>query len=188
MTKKILLFPISVLFVCVTIYAIGFTIFSLNTITPQTSGKNTADAVVILTGGENRIKEGLKLFDKKNVKNILISGVGKDIKLNDILPDNYQAYQCCLTLGYEALDTIGNAEESYIWLKKNGFKSFYLTTSSYHLPRASLIFRKHPEASKYDMHTYPAKPLNDDIKHAAFWRIIFEEYNKLLYTWITIRS
>ena len=42
------------------------------------------DAVVVLTGGSDRLREGLELLSKKYGKTLFISGAGKGIKVNHI--------------------------------------------------------------------------------------------------------
>ena len=48
---------------------------------------------------------------------------------------------CCVTLGYDARSTEGNARESLKWLGENGFTSVRLVTANYHMNRSLLEFR-----------------------------------------------
>ena len=185
MLRKLILFPLSILLLCVAIYVLGLTIFALNALSAPSKNAKEPEAIIILTGDADRITQGLTFFDKKEKQPILISGVGKDTTLPDILPKTYQSYQCCLTLGYEAQDTIGNAHEAYTWLDKQDVASFTLVTSAYHMPRASFLFKKHKEANKYDMHTYATKITDLRPDQKAFWALMFTEYHKLIYTWGT---
>lgn len=192
MIKKFFLLPVVLLSLIFTMYLLGFVAFTLYSLYPPQidTSNNTTDTAIILTGGENRITEGVALLKNKHVKHIFISGVGQDVKLDDIFPDTYQSLLCCVTLGYKAKDTIGNAKESYDWLQKNAdTDSFYLVTSSYHMPRAHHLFKHKFSSAKYVINTYPTKMLKLSPNTEEFWHLIFKEYNKLLYTytdlWIT---
>ncbi len=190
MNKRNSIRLISILIIILTIYSIGFSLFTLNALRPSSENVQKADASIILTGGENRIKEGLKHLSDKTVKLVFISGVGKNNTLIDIVPSNtYKEVKCCVTLGSKALDTIGNAQESYEWLKKNKkVKTFNIVTSTYHMPRASYIFKKHNMAHNYKMRTYSVAMERLSPDKREFWNLMFNEYNKLIYTWVMLKG
>lgn len=107
------------------------------------------DAIVVLTGGGVRLSEGFALLDRGLAKKMLISGVAAGVEMPALLqtlgsaPQPTQAVlDCCVTLGYDALSTEGNARESYRWLTGNGFKSVRLVTANYHMNRSLLEFRR----------------------------------------------
>ena len=107
------------------------------------------DAIVVLTGGGVRLSEGFALLDKGLAKKMLISGVADGVDMSALLqtlnggPMPTQAVlDCCVTLGYDARSTEGNARESYRWLTGNGFKSVRLVTANYHMNRSLLEFRR----------------------------------------------
>ena len=72
----------------------------------------------MLTGEGRRIAEGARLLDEGRAQRMLISGVfrrtGKKALL-DIsgLPED--KFDCCVDIGYTALDTAGNANETRAW-------------------------------------------------------------------------
>jgi uncharacterized SAM-binding protein YcdF (DUF218 family) len=107
------------------------------------------DAIVVLTGGGVRLSEGFALLDRGLAKKMLISGVADGVQMPALLQNLNGAPQpseatleCCVTLGYDALSTEGNARESYRWLTENGFKSVRLVTANYHMKRSLLEFRR----------------------------------------------
>jgi uncharacterized SAM-binding protein YcdF (DUF218 family) len=107
------------------------------------------DAIVVLTGGDVRLAEGFALLDRGLAKKMLISGVADGVELPALLQTLGSAPQpsravldCCVTLGYDANSTEGNARESYRWLAENGFKSVRLVTANYHMKRSLLEFRR----------------------------------------------
>jgi uncharacterized SAM-binding protein YcdF (DUF218 family) len=109
------------------------------------------DAIVVLTGGADRLAEGFRLLDRGLAKRLLISGVAQGVtlpQLIDRLGDPHltapsaEEVSCCVTLGYEAESTVGNAEESAQWLHRNGSTSVRLVTANYHMLRSLLEFRR----------------------------------------------
>ena len=107
------------------------------------------DAIVVLTGGDVRLAEGFALLDRGLAKKMLISGVSNGVDLPALLqtlngtPQPSQAVlDCCVTLGYDARSTEGNARESLKWLGENGFTSVRLVTANYHMNRSLLEFHR----------------------------------------------
>ncbi len=107
------------------------------------------DAIVVLTGGDVRLAEGFALLDRGLARKLLISGVSAGVDLPaliDTLDGNPRPDQalldCCVTLGYDARSTEGNARESLRWLTDNNFASLRLVTASYHINRSLLEFRR----------------------------------------------
>ena len=107
-----------------------------------------AENVVILTGGSNRIKEGLKLiknFSKLGSMNIdiLISGTGKGftkLNVNKLLSKNDTLnifIECCLELDNKSQNTRSNAIETLKWVNKNSIKPVSYTHLT--LPTSDLV-------------------------------------------------
>lgn len=105
----------------------------------------TTDAIVVLTGGNNRIASALDLLDQKLAGHLLISGVKPGINLDTIKKnsgfhghiDNYK-----ITLDDQARSTKENALYTQKWLKQNGYHSIRLVTANYHMRRSLLEFQK----------------------------------------------
>ena len=155
--------------------------------------------IVILTGGSNRIKEGLKIvnnvdkFTKANLK-ILISGTGKGFtktSLKKIITSNgnLKLLECCIELESISKNTYSNASETYKWIKINNIKKFVLITSNYHIPRAILEFKN--KMPNLEISTYPITPKSHDITNwlnsSETFSLIFIEYSKLLIASIRIK-
>ena len=107
------------------------------------------DAIIVLTGGSERISEAIKLLNHGYGAKLLISGVGKDTKLSELLAEQpmpqaekNQINYTKVAVGREAINTVGNAREAADWVSENNIKSIYLVTASYHMPRALVEFRK----------------------------------------------
>ena len=100
-------------------------------------------AIAILTGDKNRIKMGINLAQELGCKNVLISGVHTKTNLKDINKfqlRNVKPNDIDSTIGYSALNTVGNVLETSRWCKKNNFKNVIVVTSDYHVPRVVLEF------------------------------------------------
>jgi uncharacterized SAM-binding protein YcdF (DUF218 family) len=128
----------------VTIWFVGgffkFSDLVINTQTPNQV--QNADAIVSLTGGSrNRLTEGVKLLELNKGRKLLISGVFKKATIEEIrivTGGSRELFACCIDLGRQAIDTIGNAEEVKQWVNENNFNSIILITDNYHMPRSLL--------------------------------------------------
>lgn len=149
---------------------------------PQTKkdfSNNSAYAVVILTGGNNRLEYGLDLLANNAAEIAFISGVGKNVSIDDILrqaPVNIRKKISPeqIILGHQAENTIGNAQEVKEWLKDSTANiekiKIILVTSNYHIPRSLLEF----SSLMPDLTVITAPVIADDNE------MIFSEYHKYL--------
>jgi len=119
--------------------ALGFVLFASVVTRQPAQGNPHADGIVVLTGEGRRIAEGARLLNEGRAQRMLISGVfrrtGKRALL-DIsgLPED--KFDCCVDVGYNALDTAGNANETRAWAASRGYSSLIVVTASYHMPRS----------------------------------------------------
>jgi uncharacterized SAM-binding protein YcdF (DUF218 family) len=118
----------------------GFALYTWHVVsTVQPSSIGPADAIIVLTGGQDRLEPAFALLAKGSAKRLLVSGVNPATRKADIgtaLKVDPALISCCVDLDHKALDTIGNADQSARWLRANGFSSAILVTSNYHMPRA----------------------------------------------------
>lgn len=98
------------------------------------------DAIVVLTGGKNRIDYALAFASSSKITNIFISGVNEKTSLEDILKN--RNFDVNIALGKRALNTSENALEILEWVDKTKVKKFFLVTSDYHIPRSLLALQK----------------------------------------------
>lgn len=146
-----------------------------------------ADAIVVLTGGSNRIETGFGLLKQGLGKKLFISGVYRGVDVKELLEKSKQegdaGMDCCVVLG-EAEDTMGNARETAAWLKEQHYTSFYLVTANYHMARATLAFSVF--APSLSVIPWPVIPQKLDMPN--WWRsepqrgLILREYSKYLVT------
>ena len=147
------------------------------------------DAIVVLTGGDVRLAEGFALLDRGLAKKMLISGVADGVKMPALLqtlngsPQPSPAVlECCVTLGYDARSTEGNARESLRWLGGNGFTTIRLVTANYHMNRSLLEFRRVMPAIEIVPNPVFPRQMQD-----PYWftrpntiYLLFNEYHKYL--------
>lgn len=108
-----------------------------------------ADAIVVLTGGMGRIEQGVELLKLDRAKMLLVSGVDKDVKPEELVAEygidvNHPVLSdgiSRMVLDYGPRDTVGNARETAKWMRENKLHSLRLVTSSYHMPRSMLEFQ-----------------------------------------------
>jgi len=99
------------------------------------------DAIVVLTGGSGRVEYGLQLLAEGTSDKLFISGVHDNTSTETLIhraPDAIQPILATksITIGHQAENTIGNAEETKNWLAKENLHSIRLITTNYHMPRS----------------------------------------------------
>ena len=165
----------------------GFCLFAYKINHFNTDATKNTDAIIVLTGGRNRIYEASKLFNDKKAKHLFISGVAKDITLENI--QNTQNIKITdfhnVEIGHNADNTVENADEATAWIKNNNIKSIRLVTSNYHIYRSLIEFRKKLKDTEILPH-----PVYSEYIEKKWWTswqtfsLIFKEYNKLLCAYI----
>ncbi|MFY9288555.1 MAG: YdcF family protein, partial [Alphaproteobacteria bacterium] len=149
------------------------------------------EAIVVLTGGSERLATGIELLKHERAKKLFISGVHPKLTLDGLLasqsvPKNLR--NCCIILGHDAETTLGNADESMTWMALEKYHSLRLVTSNYHMPRSLLLFRSAMPHMKILPH--PVSP--DSVKLNDWWTrpgtasLLVTEYSK--YIWAILRS
>jgi uncharacterized SAM-binding protein YcdF (DUF218 family) len=141
----------------------------------------------VLTGGSLRLQAGIELLRQGKGRALFVSGVNQQVDLDDLLrisgtaPDRAM---CCVELGHEADNTLGNAQETARWIRSRGFRSLRLVTAWYHMPRSLLEFdRAMPEI---EIVAHPVFP--DQVRRERWWAspgtalLLMSEYSKYLGT------
>lgn len=167
------------------IWSGGLAGFAFSIPTAPSDRTSKADGIVVLTGGSERIEEGLALLRGGLGRKLLVTGVAEGLALDDVLgAENARVEEvaCCVELGHTAANTAGNASEAARWMAREGFSSLRLVTGSYHMPRSLLEFRRAmPEARVIANPVFPGH-----VKVEQWWRfrgtarLIASEYAKYL--------
>ena len=145
------------------------------------------DAIVVLTGGRNRVEEGFHLLKSNMAKKLFITGVYKHVSVEGLEKKHSitEIDSSKVELGYKARNTIGNAKETAQWMGQNHFKSLRLVTANYHMPRSLLEFKKYMPHIKVIPHRVDSRPIHQ--KEWWYWSkqisIMAKEYLKFLYVY-----
>lgn len=176
------------------IYGAGFVgiiwfcgLFWFSTQVPSGGAPSPAktDAIVVLTGGTGRLDMGLQLLEQERATHLFVSGVARGVDVATLLRVAQRApkeLDCCISVGYRADDTAGNAVETADWVNKKGLKSIRLVTANYHMPR-SLIEFKHAMPT-IDIVPHPVYP--PQFKRNRWWlwpgtaALLASEFNKYM--------
>lgn len=163
----------------------GFVIFATSVMRSPLGSTEKADGIVVLTGGESRIAEAAKLLTEGRAKRLLVSGVYRRTTRDDVQRISgldRKAFACCVDLGYEALDTVGNADETRTWANSNGYNSLIVVTSSYHMPRSLAELGLAMPGRTLIPHAVTPRNFPDSgwWLHVATTRLLLSEYLKYL--------
>jgi uncharacterized SAM-binding protein YcdF (DUF218 family) len=156
------------------IWIIGFLWFVVALPRPVTEAVTT-DAVIVPTGGAGRIARGLAVLDKGLAARMLVSGVDPEVRPREFAAEFGVAperMECCVTLGFAAVDTRSNAAETAKWVAQNEVRSLRLVTTDWHMRRAAgELDRTLPDSVEVVRDAVPSQP---DL------RTLFLEYHKLI--------
>lgn len=165
--------------------ALGFVVFSAVVMREPDPISAKADGIVVLTGGETRIVEGARLLREGHGSRLLISGVNRHTGRQDLIKISglgEQEFNCCVDIGYSALNTVGNANETRSWAEAMRYDTLIVVTASYHMPRSiAELARELPNTT---LIAHPVQP--PSFSEGAWWlrprtgRLLFAEYLKFL--------
>ncbi|PWC39865.1 hypothetical protein TSO352_01760 [Azospirillum sp. TSO35-2] len=154
---------------------------------PRTApdAQRTTDAIVVLTGGSNRLSTGLELLAAGRARKLFVSGVYDGVDVQELLKLSRRSpteMECCITLGYSADSTIGNAYETADWMRDQGFRSLRVVTANYHMRRSLLELGM----AMPDVELVPHPVVAPTVHLDDWWmwpgtaNLLVNEYNKLL--------
>jgi uncharacterized SAM-binding protein YcdF (DUF218 family) len=187
--RRILLGGLGLGSLCLAVWAVGLVIFAANLPSEVADPARRSDAIVVLTGGSGRVRQGLELLAQERAQQLFVSGADRGVEVGDLLRVDRIAppeLACCVALGYEAGDTRGNALETAEWMREQGFASLRLVTASYHMPRSLLEFR----IAMPDIEILPHPVFTKHFKQADWWRwpgsarLLASEYHKYIAAWL----
>ncbi len=159
------------------LWLLGFGWFAL--FLPQPLGDWRTDAIVVFTGGPQRIERALDLLADGQARRVLISGVAPGVRATDLAREYDQPltlFDCCVALGREAVDTRTNADEVARWVERRGYRSVRLVTTDSHKRR-----------SRYELDRVfgdDVTILTDAVPSRPSLSTLWFEYNKLVLRWI----
>ncbi len=146
---------------------------------PQPAGPARTDAIVVPTGSGGRIARGLALLRDEQAAQLLVTGVDANVRPEEFAAEHdasEELMDCCVTLGFAALDTRGNARETAEWVRGHEVGSIRLVTSDWHMRRAALELES----------TLPPQVtlLLDAVRSEPSLWTLFLEFHKLTAAWL----
>ncbi|MET4132668.1 uncharacterized SAM-binding protein YcdF (DUF218 family) [Porphyrobacter sp. MBR-155] len=155
------------------VWVIGFLWFVVTL--PEEASDVTTDAVIVPTGGAGRIARGLEVLDQGLAAKMLVSGVDSEVRPGEFAAEFGVApeqMECCVTLGFAAVDTRSNAAETAKWVAQNEVTSIRLVTTDWHMRRAAgEVERTLPDHVTVIRDAVPSQP---------DFGTLFLEYHKLI--------
>lgn len=157
----------------VLVWALGFVWFAFAL--PEPASPVETDAVVVPTGGEGRIAQGIAVLNAGLADHLLVTGVDREVTPDEFAVqfgvDDAQL-ECCITLGFAAVDTRSNASETAQWVTDKQVESLRLVTTDWHMRRAAgELARTLPDGVTVVRDAVPSEPS---------FASLFLEYHKLL--------
>ena len=173
------------------IWISGFSVF-LYRIYHFPPANQSIEAIIILTGGDQRIFRGVDLMDSNKTINgkptpTLISGVYNLKHVREV--SKFVHYKDKIDIGYEATTTRGNAHEVKKWSRTKDLKHIHVVTSHYHMDRSLLELRD----AMPNMTFYPFPVISPQFSELRWlarprnWNLLFKEYNKFLIIYVEKR-
>ncbi|WP_338468625.1 YdcF family protein [Novosphingobium sp. ZN18A2] len=154
-------------------WVLGFVYFAVAL--PKPAGSQHTDGIVVPTGSGGRIQRGLEVLQKGWAKKMLVAGVDKEVRPREFAVEygvGARTMACCITLGYQSVDTRSNAMEASHWIEANKFRSVRLVTTDWHMRRARAdLAARVPDGTTI---------VTDAVVSRPSLRTLFLEYNKLL--------
>ena len=174
--KPIAWYSFLILLVC---WFLGLLAFGFYAYMLKFSPAPNADAIVVLTGGADRLSTALSLLDRQKAPRLFISGVNSRVSMGSLFQNIDEGLINRIELGYKAENTFENAIETKEWVKKNDINSILLVTSFYHMPRSLFELKD----AIPDTEIYPVPVFIQDSYHWTRTRgawLVFVEYNKFI--------
>ena len=165
----------------------GFAVFDAYIKKTQNNEKKT-DAIVVLTGGKNRILESFNLFNNEMADILIISGVSDNVSLKELQRQNKTVItnnSDKIFIGREAATTYQNAIEVSEIIRRNNVRSVRLVTSYYHIPRSKEEILAHNPDIEVIVH--PVYSQNVSSKWWKNWnsfKLVASEFNKFIFVYV----
>jgi uncharacterized SAM-binding protein YcdF (DUF218 family) len=159
-------------------WMLGFVWFAMVPPQPQDGGKT--DAAIVLTGGEGRIARGLHALRKGWTRRLLVAGVDREVRPREFAAQyrvSSRTMRCCVTLGFDSVDTRSNGQEAARWIAVKKVKSVRLITTDWHMRRAAFELSRSIPAD--------VTVTRDAVVSHPSMGTLFIEYNKLVARWIS---
>lgn len=147
-----------------------------------------AQAIVVLTGGAERVEHGLNMLAQEAAPVLFVSGVGEHVTIRQLLlehasPTTRTAIENAgakIVLDRVSRSTISNAGQTAAFLRARNINSIRLVTANYHMQRSIREFKTAmPGLTIWPDPVFPEGfRRNEWWKHANTRRLVFSEFYK----------
>ncbi|MGN6098010.1 MAG: YdcF family protein [Bosea sp. (in: a-proteobacteria)] len=171
--------------VATVLFACGYARFAAGIEAREPAVTPRTDAIVVVTGGSQRVGDAIGLLGAERGARLLISGVNEKTSREELArlnPASRDLLGCCVDLDYRARNTIGNAIETRRWARQHGFRSLLVVTSNYHMPRTLAEFGHAMPGVRFVAHPV----VTDQLDTSGWWhrwatvKVLAPEYIKYL--------
>lgn len=155
------------------IWTLGFLWFALTL--PRPASPQKTSGVIALTGAGGRIPHAMRVLRAGQARKLLVAGVASEVRPGEFASEyevSPELMACCVTLGFESVDTRSNALEAARWIAAEQITSVRLVTTDWHMRRAVLDLSLAVPTG--------VAILPDAIPSRPSLKTLFIEYNKLL--------
>lgn len=154
------------------------------------------DAIIVLTGGNARVERGFSMLAEGAAPILMISGVGKDVTLQEMLLAHADAATraaidargAAIVLDHVAVTTHTNAAEIAAFVAERRIRSARIITAHYHMQRS--LAEIHAAAPTVTLVADPVFP--SGFQRSQWWRhtlsrrLVISEFHK--YIAVAVRS
>jgi uncharacterized SAM-binding protein YcdF (DUF218 family) len=138
-----------------------------------------ADAIVALTGASTiRLEAAEALLEEGLGRRLFISGVNREATRKQVRATLItegrgagarasagRTFDCCVDLGFQAENTLGNARETAPWVARHHYHTLIVVTADYHMPRALLELK----AAMPGVALYPFPVATEAVDARRWW-------------------
>lgn len=163
----------------------GFVAFVARVLDPPPPPGGRSEAIVVLTGGSERVATGFRLLAEGRAERMLISGAHPGAGLAEIAAAagfDPAPFAGRVIIGHAAATTRGNAAETAAWLRAEPARSLRVVTAGYHMPRAMLELRRALPGVELLAHPVPSAALRAPgaLWRPRIWGLLSGEYGRYL--------
>jgi len=154
-------------------WLLGFLWFALAL--PRPAGTQKTDGVIALTGASGRIPRAIEVLRAGQARKLLVAGVASEVKPGEFAAEykvSPELLACCVTLGFESIDTRSNALEAARWIAAEHLTSVRLVTTDWHMRRAAFDLAMAAPGG--------VEILPDAVPSRPSLKTLFIEYHKLI--------
>jgi uncharacterized SAM-binding protein YcdF (DUF218 family) len=163
----------------------GFAAFVRAAVEAAPAPGGETDAIVVLTGGSERVATGFRLLAEGRARRLLISGAHPEAGLAEIAAaagHDPAPFAGRVTVGHAAASTRGNAAEVAAWARAEEIRTLRIVTAGYHMPRAMLELRRAMPARTLVPHPVSSGLLRGPgaLWRPKVWLVLAGEYARYL--------